>query len=137
MSLRTRIVALGLAAVGTLLPILPTVPFLLLATACFDRSSPRFHHALVNHVHFGPLIRDFYGGRGIPRRAKIISVVTIWGSCIFSLIVMPVLWVKLVLVVVFTAVTVYLLSLKNSDRKDSETPSNTAVQDRNDPSEEA
>ncbi len=109
-------ICVGLAIIGILLPIMPTVPFLLLAAACFDKSSPRFHHALVSHVHFGPLIRDFYAGKGIPRRAKLISLTMIWGSCVISLFIVPFLWVKLTLVAIFTAVTVYLVKLKNSDQ---------------------
>jgi len=105
-----------LAVVGTVLPIMPTVPFLLLAAACFDRSSPRFHHALVSHAHFGPLIRDFYGGKGIPRRAKCISITMIWSGFIFSLFILPGQTLKIILAVILAAVTVYLLSLKNSDR---------------------
>lgn len=107
--------SVGLGIVGTVLPIMPTVPFLLLAAACFDRSSPRFHQALVSHAHFGPMIRDFYAGRGIPRRAKLISLTMIWSSCAFSMIVLPALWIKLILAGIFAAVTVYLLSLKDSD----------------------
>lgn len=107
-------VAVGMA--GMVLPVLPTVPFLLLAAACFDRSSPRFHQKLVSHVHFGPLIRDFYAGRGIPRRAKIISVVMIWLSGGFSLLVIPHQGMKLALAITLAAVSVYLLRLKSSDR---------------------
>lgn len=109
------IIFVALAVVGTLLPIMPTVPFLLLAAACFNRSSPRFHQALVNHAHFGPLIRDFYAGKGIPRRAKYISITMIWTGFIFSLFILPGPTLKIFLALILTAVTGYLLSLKTSD----------------------
>ncbi len=109
------IISVILAVVGTVLPIMPTVPFLLLAAACFNRSSPRFHHALMTHVHFGPLIRDFYAGKGIPRRAKYISITMIWTGFTFSLFILPGQSLKIILAAVLAAVTVYLLSLKSSD----------------------
>lgn len=65
-------VALGFA--GIFLPLLPTTPFLLLAAGCFARSSPAFHHWLVNHRLLGPYIRDWERDRSIPMTAKITAV---------------------------------------------------------------
>ena len=61
-------VALGLA--GVFLPVLPTTPFLLLAAACFARSSRRIHGWLLSHAHFGPLIHEWQAHRSMPYRAK-------------------------------------------------------------------
>lgn len=61
-------VALGLA--GLLLPLLPTTPFMILAAACFAKSSPRLHDWLVSHRVFGPAIRDWRESRAIAPRAK-------------------------------------------------------------------
>src|SRR5512145_2044190 len=71
-------VASGVA--GIFLPLLPTVPLLLLAAACFARSSERFHTWLVEHDRLGPLIRDYLGGEGIPLRAKMVAIGMIWVS---------------------------------------------------------
>lgn len=64
----------GLAVLGIFLPLLPTTPLLLLAAACFSRSSERWHQWLLNHRTFGPIIRSWHERRCIPRRAKMISV---------------------------------------------------------------
>lgn len=72
-------VALGLlavacGAVGAVLPLVPTTPFLLLAAFAFARSSPRLHHWLTTHKQFGPLIDNWNRHRAIGRRTKLVSV---------------------------------------------------------------
>lgn len=64
----------GLAVIGVFLPLLPTTPFLLLAAACFARSSPAHYERLLAHPRFGPLIRDWRAHGTIPRRAKFLAV---------------------------------------------------------------
>jgi len=60
----------GLAVIGIPLPLLPTTPFLLLAAFCFDRSSPRLHAWLVNHMHLGPPIRAWHEHRAVSLGSK-------------------------------------------------------------------
>ncbi len=62
--------ALGLGTAGLVLPLLPTTPFMLLAAACFAKSSPRLHDWLVGHRIFGPAIRDWRDYRAISPKAK-------------------------------------------------------------------
>lgn len=66
----------GLGIVGAFLPVLPTTVFLLVATACFARSSPRLHGWLVNHPTFGAPIRNWEEHGAISRKAKRLAIGT-------------------------------------------------------------
>ncbi|NVK43965.1 MAG: YbaN family protein [Oceanospirillaceae bacterium] len=66
-------VALSLGAIGVVLPLLPTTPFVILAAFCFSRSSERLHLWLLNQRLFGPLIRDWETYGVIPLRIKCLS----------------------------------------------------------------
>ncbi|MBE3638278.1 YbaN family protein [Mangrovicoccus algicola] len=79
------LIALLLGLAGIPLPLLPTVPFLLLATFCFARSSPRLHQWLVTHPVYGPSIRDWQENGAISRRAKRLATMTIIGSLVISI----------------------------------------------------
>jgi uncharacterized membrane protein YbaN (DUF454 family) len=70
----------ALAVVGAFLPVLPTTPFLLLAAACFARSSPRLEAWMLDHPKFGPSLRDWREKGAIPRKAKIAAVVMMSAS---------------------------------------------------------
>ncbi len=67
--------ALGL--IGVPLPLLPTVPFMLLAAFCFARSSERLHSWLLSHSYFGPAILDWQRNGAINRRVKWISTASL------------------------------------------------------------
>jgi uncharacterized membrane protein YbaN (DUF454 family) len=67
----------GLATIGIFLPLLPTTPLLLLAAACFAKSSEKCHQWLMQHNLFGPILRNWHEKRCIPRRAKRIATASI------------------------------------------------------------
>ncbi|PCI55190.1 MAG: hypothetical protein COB45_06755 [Gammaproteobacteria bacterium] len=74
----------GLAILGVILPILPTTPFLLVAAACFAKSSPSLEKKLLANKTFGPLIHEWQQHRCIPRKAKRVALLTIILSVVWS-----------------------------------------------------
>jgi len=78
------LVCVGIGAVGIFVPVLPTTPFLLLAAACFVRSSPRLHGWLLRHRRLGPYVTGFVDGGGMPRRAKRTSLAVLWVTVTLS-----------------------------------------------------
>ncbi|WP_312515984.1 YbaN family protein [Massilia sp.] len=78
------VLAVVLGILGIFLPLLPTTPFLLLASACFARGSVRLHRWLLGHPVFGDYLANFEAGRGIPLKGKIVATVMLWGSMLWS-----------------------------------------------------
>ncbi|KTC14605.1 MULTISPECIES: YbaN family protein [Pseudomonas syringae group] len=120
-SVRYVLMAIGwlsvaLGVVGIVLPVLPTTPFLLLAAACFARSSPRFYHWLVNHKRLGPWIKDYLEGRGIPLKGKVYAIGTMWASISLSCYLVSLPWARGFMLVSAVLVTVYILRQKTLRR---------------------
>lgn len=80
--LAAGIVLTVIAAIGIVVPLLPTTPLLLLAAWCFANSSEKCHRWLVEHKLFGPIIRNWQDNRCIPLKAKIlaVSMILIFGT---------------------------------------------------------
>ena len=107
----TLCVALGI--LGIFVPVLPTTPFLLLAAFCYARSSERFHRWLLGNHWFGQYIKNYQQGRGIPLRDKILTLIVLWLTLSFTVLVAaPAWWVKLTLLAVGIGVTAHLLQIK-------------------------
>ena len=64
----------GLGAIGAVVPGMPTTVFLVLAAACFIRSSQRLYDWLISNKTFGPYLKDYREGKGIPLRAKVLAL---------------------------------------------------------------
>lgn len=100
-----------LAVVGVVLPLVPTTPFLLVAAACFARSSPRLYRWLLSNRVFGPYIVQWRHDRTIPRAAKrraYLVVVVVFATSI-ALVGAP--WPRALLVVLGLALLVFLARL--------------------------
>ncbi|MFC3174144.1 YbaN family protein [Novosphingobium bradum] len=75
------LLAVGLGILGVALPLLPTVPFFLLATVCFARSNPAWERRLLDHPRYGPPLRQWRERRAISRKAKL-AALTAMGATI-------------------------------------------------------
>ncbi|GFM49622.1 inner membrane protein [Pseudomonas cichorii] len=104
--------SVGLGVIGIFLPVLPTTPFLLLAAACFARSSPRFYNWLVNHKRLGPWIRDYLAGNGIPLKGKVYAIGLMWVSISLSCYLVPLPWARGFMLASAVLVTIYILRQK-------------------------
>ena len=103
----------GLGILGIFLPILPTTPFLLLAAACYARSSKRFYNWLLNNKWFGKYIRNYREGRGVPLKSKILTISLLWIVIIFSaFFIVQILFVSIILILIAIGVTIHVLSIR-------------------------
>jgi uncharacterized membrane protein YbaN (DUF454 family) len=109
--------SLALGIVGIFLPLLPTTPFVLLAAACYARSSRRFYNWLITNRLFGDYIRNYLEFRGIPAKVKVLSLLALWVTigCSAAFAV-DVLWARALLAFVAVGVTAHILSLRTLDR---------------------
>ncbi len=106
------VVSVGLGVLGIFLPLLPTTPFLLLAAWCFIRSSSRLHHWLITHPWFGDYIYYYQEYRAISLRVKISSLVLLWLTIGYSVMMVIESWgVRALLVAIAVGVTTHLARL--------------------------
>ncbi len=110
--------ALVLGVVGIFLPLLPTTPLLLLAAACYFRSSQRLYDKLLNHPQLGPYIRNFREHRAIPLRVKIISVSLVWLTLLYCAFGVARHWALTVgFILLAAAISAHILSYKTLRNK--------------------
>ena len=84
--------AMLLGVVGIVLPVMPTVPFVLLAAFCFSRGSERCERWILEHRHFGPPVRAWREHRAVPLRAKQFATVMMAGGAAFAAWLLPAPW---------------------------------------------
>ena len=94
-------VALG--AIGAVLPIMPTVPFLLLAAFCFARSNPAWEQKLLGHPRYGPPLVRWRERRSISRPAKLAAVTAMSAGALVTWITLGVPWAYVSLTILVVA----------------------------------
>ncbi|TNF17054.1 MAG: DUF454 domain-containing protein [Rhodobacteraceae bacterium] len=80
-------VSFAIGVIGIFLPLLPTVPLMLLAAFFFGKSSERLHQWLITHPRFGPSIQDWQERRAISKRAKIAASISIAAAFAVSVVI--------------------------------------------------
>ena len=94
--------AVALGAIGAFLPIMPTVPFLLLAVYFFARSSPELEKKILDHPHWGPQVKDWRDRRAISRRAKTLAIGAMTTGAVFTYFTLgaPYYWISIAILVI-------------------------------------
>ena len=107
--------SVGLGILGIFVPVLPTTPFLLLATACYARSSERFYGWLLNNKWFGNYIRSYLERKGIPLKVKVLTITLLWitigSSAAFAV---QSFVVRLILALIAIGVSIHILCIRTS-----------------------
>lgn len=111
--------ATGLGIIGVFIPILPTTPFLLLAAACYMRSSERFYQWLINNRIFGAYVRNYIEGRGMPIRIKVFTILLLWLAIGLSITFgVQNIVIRIVLICIAIGVTVHIGLIKKRKVED-------------------
>jgi uncharacterized protein len=111
--------ATGLGIIGVFIPILPTTPFLLLAAACYMRSSERFYQWLINNRIFGAYVRNYIEGRGMPVRIKILIILLLWLTIGLSITFgVQNIVIRIVLICIAIGVTAHISLIKKRKVED-------------------
>lgn len=110
---------LALGAIGIVLPILPTTPFLLLSAACYLRSSVRMHNWLLHNRWFGEYIRNYQEGKGIPLKTKVLALTFLWVTILCSAFIAldEILIAQVALLAIGVGVSIHLARLPNLKRQ--------------------
>jgi uncharacterized membrane protein YbaN (DUF454 family) len=106
-------ISLVVGAVGVIVPVLPTTPFLILAAICFGRGSTRCYRWLVTNRVFGRYLDDYLCGRGVSWKVKAGVLLLLWGVIIVTAVLLVThTWVRVLLFAVAAGVTVHVVMIK-------------------------
>ncbi len=112
------LVCVGLGTAGIFLPLLPTTPFLLLAAACFARSSERFYDWLMTNRWVGSYVRNYTEHRATTMATKVGGITMLWCClALAGLFFTDSSLVRSLLLVIAVGVTIHLASLKTITRE--------------------
>ena len=107
----------ALAIIGVFIPSLPTVPFLLVALFWFERSSKKYHDMIMNNKYFGPVLQDYYSGKGLTLSVKIKAILFLSCGMIFSIYKIQNLHARIALAIVWLGVAIHIILLKTKKIK--------------------
>lgn len=102
----------SLGVIGIFLPLMPTTVFLIMAAACYVRSSDKLYQWLLNNKWFGEHLKNYLEHKAMPLKAKMIAIPMMWITISYSAYAVPLIAVKIVLIIIAISVTAYILSIK-------------------------
>ena len=112
--------AVALGAIGVILPLLPTTPFLLVAAFAFARSSERLTNWLRQHRIFGPLIDNWQSNGSIDRKAKRTAIIVIVATPVITYLLDAPLWIVVSQVIVLSASAIFILTRPSPRQQSAE-----------------
>lgn len=105
---------MGLGILGIFLPLLPTTPFLLIAAACYIRSSEKFYNWLINNKWLGNYIKNYLEGKGVPLKVKVLSISLLWITIGYSVVfIVHIFLIRVILILIAIGVTIHILSIRS------------------------
>lgn len=110
--------SLGIGMIGVLIPVLPTTPFLLMASFFYLRSSKRMYNWMLNHKVFGSYIYCYMKHRGVSQKTKAGTLIFLWSTLILSMILVFMWQITIILLVVGIAVSTHIVLLKTLDEEE-------------------
>ena len=120
---------LALGAVGIFLPVLPTTPFVLLASLCFSSASPRIHAWLLKNRFFGPYIESYRSGTGVSPHITRRATLFVWVGLGISAALMARLWSTIMFLCIGAGVTLHLRSLGKKKQSPAVIPETAIPED--------
>jgi uncharacterized membrane protein YbaN (DUF454 family) len=109
--------SLGIGMVGIFVPVLPTTPFLLLATSFYARGSAKFYNWLVKNRVLGAYIRQYVDGNGMALKVKLFTAAFLWIAISSTVIfVVDDLPMRIVLVMIAIGVSAHITCIKGTKK---------------------
>ncbi len=118
---------LGIGAIGILLPVWPTTPFVLVSAACFT-SNPRIKGKIMTIPFFKEHIENYEGRTGLSKKAVAISLIWLWGMLLLSMMLIRNVWVAALLFFIGNAVTVHIVVMSKPKVMEKEETKKAAAQ---------
>ena len=108
---------LGIGIIGIFIPVLPTTPFLLLASFFYVRSSKRLYNWLLTNKILGSYIRSYISGKGIPNKVKLFTISLLWTVIIITVVfAVEELVLRIILVLVAIGVSLHIALIKGNKK---------------------
>lgn len=107
------ILLVAIGVIGIFLPVLPTTIFLILASACFVKSSPKANEWLRNHKILGMYIKNYQDKSGLTLKAKVTNISLLWIMILVSAFYLTnEFYIRIILLMIAVGVTIHLLMIK-------------------------
>jgi len=105
-----------LGIIGAFTPVLPAIPFFIIASICFSKSSKKFHRILLENKWIGPHVKNYHAN-GLKFKTKMLFIVVQWAGILLTYIFLVHNFLgRLLMAVITIGVTIFILSLKTDEK---------------------